>query len=71
MRKMIKRLLKKYDYPPKDRKDAVEIVISQCELWADNEDMIRNEKKNKVSYFNIEEKGFSKVAEISSYRVQE
>ena len=71
MRKMIKRLLKKYDYPPKDRKDAVEIVISQCELWADNEDMIRNEKKNKVSYFNIEEKGLSKVAEISSYRVQE
>jgi type I restriction enzyme R subunit len=36
MRKMIKRLLKKYDYPPEKRDDALEIVYRQCEMWADN-----------------------------------
>ena len=35
MRMMIKKLLKKYDYPPEDREDAVVIVMHQCELWAD------------------------------------
>lgn len=35
MRMMIKKLLKKYDYPPDDREDAVVIVMQQCELWAD------------------------------------
>jgi len=36
MRKMIKRLLKKYKYPPEGMEDAVTIVISQCEMWTDN-----------------------------------
>lgn len=36
MRKMIKRLLLKYEYPPENRKDATEIVMKQCELWVDN-----------------------------------
>ncbi|MEA5100512.1 MAG: type I restriction endonuclease subunit R [Bacteroidales bacterium] len=36
MRKMIKRLLKKYEYPPEKRDDALEIVYRQCEMWADN-----------------------------------
>jgi len=36
MRKMVKRLLKKYDYPPEQYKDAIETVISQCEMWTDN-----------------------------------
>ena len=36
MRRMVKRLLKKYDYPPKDREDALNTIISQCELWVDN-----------------------------------
>lgn len=35
MRKMVKRLLKKYKYPPEKYEDAIEIVISQCELWTD------------------------------------
>ena len=35
MRMMIKKLLKKYNYPPEDREDAVVIVMQQCELWAD------------------------------------
>lgn len=36
MRKMVKRLLKKYDYPPEDYDFAISTVISQCELWTDN-----------------------------------
>mgnify|MGYP002561600229 CR=1 FL=1 len=36
MRKMVKRLLKKYKYPPEKCEDAVETVMSQCELWTDN-----------------------------------
>ena len=35
MRLIVKKLLKKYDYPPKQRQDALEKVIAQCELWAD------------------------------------
>ncbi|MBQ0001618.1 MAG: DUF3387 domain-containing protein [Clostridiales bacterium] len=36
MRKMVKRLLKKYDYPPESYESAIAVVISQCELWMDN-----------------------------------
>jgi type I restriction enzyme R subunit len=36
MRKMVKRLLKKYKYPPEQYENAIEIVISQCEVWVDN-----------------------------------
>ncbi|MDD2288180.1 MAG: DUF3387 domain-containing protein, partial [Bacteroidales bacterium] len=35
MRRMIKRLLKKYNYPPEKRDDALEIVYRQCEMWID------------------------------------
>ncbi len=38
MRSMVKRLLKKYKYPPEGQEEAVNIVISQCEMWADNGD---------------------------------
>ena len=36
MRKMVKRLLKKYKYPPEGMEDAVKTVMSQCEMWTDN-----------------------------------
>lgn len=36
MRVMVKRLLKTYGYPPKGVDEALETVIAQCELWADN-----------------------------------
>ena len=36
MRKMVKRLLKKYKYPPEQCENAIETVISQCEMWTDN-----------------------------------
>lgn len=38
MRRMVKRLLKKYKYPPEGMEDAVKTVISQCEMWTDNGD---------------------------------
>lgn len=39
MRRMVKRLLKKYDYPPEGLEDAIKTVISQCEMWTDNYDV--------------------------------
>ena len=36
MRKTIKRLLKKYNYPPEEAQDAIQTVMTQCELWTDN-----------------------------------
>lgn len=36
MRKIIKRLLKKYNYPPENQEDALQTVMTQCELWTDN-----------------------------------
>lgn len=35
MRMMIKKLLKKHKYPPEGMEDAVQTVITQCELWTD------------------------------------
>lgn len=37
MRRMIKRLLHKYKYPPEGMEEAIKTVIGQCELWADNQ----------------------------------
>lgn len=39
MRTLIKRLLKKHKYPPEGMDDAVQTVMTQCELWTDNNDM--------------------------------
>ena len=36
MRRIVKRLLKKYKYPPENEQDALETVIKQCEQWTDN-----------------------------------
>ena len=36
MRMMIKKLLKKHKYPPEGMDDAVQTVMTQCELWTDN-----------------------------------
>lgn len=35
MRRLVKRLLRKYKYPPDGMEDAIQTVMSQCELWAD------------------------------------
>ena len=46
MRMTIKKLLKKHRYPPEGMEDAVQTVMTQCELWADNE--IGEEESAKV-----------------------
>ena len=35
MRRLVKRLLKKHKYPPEGMDDAVQTVMSQCEMWTD------------------------------------
>jgi type I restriction enzyme R subunit len=36
MRRMVKKLLGKYRYPPAGMEDAIATVIGQCEMWVDN-----------------------------------
>ena len=36
MRRIIKRLLKKYNYPPEGQETALETIMTQCEMWSDN-----------------------------------
>ena len=35
MRRMVKKLLRKYKYPPEGLEDAIATVIGQCEMWTD------------------------------------
>ncbi|MBP3721888.1 MAG: DUF3387 domain-containing protein, partial [Selenomonadaceae bacterium] len=42
MRMLIKKLLKKHKYPPEGMDDAVQTVMTQCELWTDNQDIMGN-----------------------------
>lgn len=44
MRKMVKRLLKKYHYPPEEAAHALETVIRQCEQRTDNEATVNDSK---------------------------
>lgn len=44
MRMLIKKLLKKHKYPPEGMEDAVQTVMTQCELWTDNNDMTHEDK---------------------------
>lgn len=36
MRRIVKRLLKKYDYPPEGQEDALNTIMTQCQMWNDN-----------------------------------
>lgn len=38
MRVLVKRLLKKYKYPPAEATKALEVVMRQCDHWADQEE---------------------------------
>ncbi|WP_022758994.1 type I restriction endonuclease subunit R [Butyrivibrio fibrisolvens] len=49
MRMMIKKLLKKHKYPPEGMDDAVQTVMTQCELWTDNNDM--NDMSDRVNAY--------------------
>lgn len=47
MRMMIKKLLKKHKYPPEGMEDAVQTVMTQCELWTDE---METQDGYKISY---------------------
>ena len=65
MRMLIKRLLKHHKYPPEGMDDAVQTVMTQCELWADNNAM--EDEDNDYSYnmnlYTNQNFGMSMVAE--------
>lgn len=63
MRMMIKRLLKKYKYPPEGMEDALETVMTQCELWTDNNDM---EPKTRTFTYEPYKPSIQKAAESSA-----
>ena len=52
MRMMIKKLLKKHKYPPEGMKDAVQTVMTQCEIWTDNTNMDSYIYKNNINENN-------------------
>lgn len=62
MRMMIKRLLKKHRYPPEGMDDAVQTVMTQCELWTDTSDMGQYEYETFSYSFRPDQK-MSMVAE--------
>ncbi len=49
MRVMVKRLLKKYNYPPEGREKALETVMRQCDHWADQQDITYTEEMKTVT----------------------
>ena len=52
---IVKKLLKKYKYPPEGQEDALKTVISQCELWTDNDDFSEYGEKREIRYVLPEE----------------
>ena len=42
MRRLVKWLLKEHKHPPDGMEDAVQTVVSQCEMWTDNVMMINS-----------------------------
>lgn len=52
MRKMVKRLLRHYHYPPEEAANALETVIRQCEQWTDNEETITEPRTYSIGYNN-------------------
>ena len=35
MRRIVKRLLRKYDYPPEGQEDALSTIMKQCDMWSE------------------------------------
>ena len=50
MRMLIKKLLKKHRYPPEGMEDAVQTVMTQCELWTDHQEMGREAAHRRIRY---------------------
>lgn len=62
MRRLVKRLLKKHKYPPEGMDDAVQTVMSQCEMWTDNVMEAESRKRDNLHH-SFSEKQMSMVAE--------
>lgn len=62
MRTAIKKLLKKYKYPPEGWESAIKTVITQCELWTDNEELFES-----MHYENSSEGFFAAEPQTSKY----
>ena len=65
MRVMVKRLLKKYHYPPEGQEQALNTVMAQCNKWADDEDnfVVREETPVVKLYPEYNEDSLQEAAE--------
>lgn len=67
---LIKKLLKKHKYPPEGMEDAVQTVMTQCELWTDNNDMgdekVINFRSESTSYDDSDYADSMMVAESAT-----
>lgn len=60
MRVLVKRLLKKYHYPPEGQEKALETVMAQCNKWADNDNNYYDnddalDKESVIRVYSLEE----------------
>ena len=55
MRVMVKRLLKQYHYPPEGQEKALQIVMQQCDRWADDDDNLQEDSHIIAYDFTVEE----------------
>ncbi len=63
MRMIVKKLLKKYKYPPEGQEDALKTVISQCEMWTDNVADFEESYKEKAYNWNAQTESYLMVAQ--------
>ena len=65
MRRIIKRLLREYHYPPEGYEEALNTVMKQCEKWADDENNFEEAEVHatKVYMYPAEEERMSLAAE--------
>ena len=72
MRMLVKKLLKKYKYPPEGMDDAVQTVIIQCELWTDNKEAHFPSEgtttSRAISYAETEEVNLTAAEPMTTYR---
>ena len=62
MRSMVKRLLKKYKYPPEEAENALETVIHQCEQWTDNDSDNYNSLLNETRKYDFHNETYPPMA---------
>ena len=62
MRRMIKRFLKKYKYPPEEAENALETVIHQCEQWTDNDSDNYNSLLNETRKYDFHNETYPPMA---------